>query len=57
MLNHDLRRLKKTNGRKLLSMSRHRPVATHMNRILPKVRDRMSERWNRLHQCEGQPWA
>ena len=41
ILNHGLRRLKNTDGRELLSM---RPVATHMNRILPKVRDRMSEK-------------
>ena len=41
--NHDLRRQKKTDDGTLLSMGKHRPVATQMNRSLTKVRDRMSE--------------
>ena len=40
---HDLRRQKKTDDRTLLSMDKHRPVATQMNRSLTKVRDRMLE--------------
>ena len=41
--NHDLRRQKKTDDTGLLSISRHGPVTTHMNRILTRVRDGMSE--------------
>ena len=40
---HDLRRQKKTDDRTLLSMGKHRPVATQMSRSLTKVRDRMLE--------------
>ena len=36
---HDLRRQTKTDNRRLLNMSRHRAVATHMNRSLNKVRE------------------
>ena len=40
---HDLGRQKKTDHRTLLSMGKHRPVATQMNRSVTKVRDRMLE--------------
>ena len=39
ILDHDLRRQTKTDDRRLLSMSRHRAVAIHMNRSLNKVRE------------------
>ena len=41
--NHDLRRQKKTDDTGLLSMGRYRPVTTHLNGSLIKVRDGMSE--------------
>jgi hypothetical protein len=41
--NHDLRRQKKADDTGSLSMGRHRPVTTLMNRSLTKVRDGMSE--------------
>jgi hypothetical protein len=51
--NQDLRRQKRTDGRELLSMGRHIPVATDMNTSLTKVRDRVVasylKTWYRLH--------
>ena len=41
--NHDLRGQKKTDDKTLLSMGKHMPVATHINRSLTKARHRMSE--------------
>ena len=41
---HELRRQKKTDDRTILSMGKHRPMTTQMNRSLTKVRDRMSEK-------------
>ena len=39
ILDHDLTRQTKIDDRRLLSMSRHRAVAIHMNRSLNKVRE------------------
>ena len=41
--NNDLRGQKKADDTGLSSKVRHRPVTTHMNRTLTKVRDGMSE--------------
>ena len=43
ILNHHLRRQKKTYDTGLLCMGRDKPVTTHMNRSLTKVGDGMSE--------------
>ena len=44
ILSQDLKRDKETDDREVLSVGMLRLVATHMNRSLTKVRNRMSEK-------------